>query len=124
MTDALLTHSLLDDWIRPHIEALNAIPGVATLQSCAGHEQGERRPASSETHACAGHLWFMPTPLFSSWRLTALALTDGVEAVSVQYGREVHPIIELTFRRTAREALLPSLTALLAKWAEIDSELA
>jgi hypothetical protein len=113
-----VTWDLLDEWIKPYIADLNELDGVTTLQSCAGHEEGETRPASGETFACDGHLWFADDELFTDDLLTRLTLLAGITSVSKLYGREQAPVIEVTFarrqRRRAMGLLLLALNAVAA----------
>lgn len=107
---------LLDPWIVPWLERLNAIPGVETLQSCAGHEYGETRAASGETSETDGVLWFRATSLFQDQHLVLLSAVRGVDAVAKLYGREEFPVVEILFRRRERERVLRTVTQLLAFW--------
>lgn len=114
---------LLDPWIVPWLERLNAIPGVETLQSCAGHEFGEVRAASGETSEVDGALWFRAHPILRESRLEILSAVEGVDAVSKLFGREDFPIVEILFRRRERERVLRTLSELLEWWHGVDMSL-
>jgi len=115
---------LLDPWMVPHLETLNAIGGVETLQSCSGHEFGEWRAASGETGEVDGVLWFRATRLFRDSRLELLSAVRGVDAVAKLYGREDFPVVEVLFRRVERDRVLRILTGLLRFWALVDQQVA
>jgi hypothetical protein len=77
----------------PWCEKINALPGICTLQSCQGHENGER--------GTAGHLWLwldeekaraFPT------RASELAKSENVEAVSLLFKPWDQQVVEVIFR--------------------------
>ena len=82
-----------DPGMVPWCEKINAISGVCTVQSCAGHENGERGPG--------GHLWLR----LDEQRARAfygcafgLAKQKGIERVCLIYQRYGHEIVEVQFQ--------------------------
>ena len=73
-----------DSEIIPLCDALNAVPGICTLQSCGGHGPGD-----------PGHLWLWldreKSGLFDVWGhvLAHLPGIDGVHRKYTQWGQEV-----------------------------------
>ena len=94
---------LCDPAIRSTIVTLNKL-GALTLQSCAGHKEGETRPASGETFYSDSLIWFDGRlPLWSDMFCLSLLDLEGIELVSRLYGREPFPVIEVTFPLKQRE---------------------
>ncbi len=97
-----------DPAIVPWCTRLNAMEGVCTLQSCAGHVERD----GTRT---AGHLWlWLDMRRSQEWNRRAheLAATPGVERVARLYspwGQEVH---EVWFEGEERGRLTSSLAAI------------
>jgi hypothetical protein len=95
----------------PWCERINAINGVCTLQSCAGHEHGEGGSRSS------GHLWLWlaaEKAIAFQERAFELARHAAIERISTIYqpwGREV---VQIEFRGTPDGQLESSGQAILA----------
>lgn len=92
----------------PWCEKLNALPGVCTLQSCAGHRDGER--------GTSGHLWlWLAEDEARRFRERAfeLARNSLMERVSVIYQPWGQEVVELEFRGSPDNQLEASMTAIL-----------
>lgn len=80
-----------DAEIAPWCDRLNALPGVCTLQSCAGHENGER--------GRSGHLWLWLDEARARAlhkRAFELARRSEIERLSVIYqpwGQEILEVV-------------------------------
>lgn len=96
---------LADAAILPYCDALNALPGVCTLQSCAGHRPGEVSAAAPEGtrdqwSVRSAHLWLWldertaNTFYYSAWWLSKNTLMESVSVRFQPYGRQ---IVELYF---------------------------
>lgn len=77
-----------DEAVFPLCDRLNALDGVCTMQSCAGH----RRPSADRVgqYIYPGEVWLWLSESMLRWFAEAagrLAGQDGIEAVSVLYGR-------------------------------------
>ncbi len=78
-----------DPEIIPWCEKINSIPGICTLQSCAGHEYGEDGIRS------AGHFWLWLSPEKAAnfkQRAFELARNAAIERISTIYqpwGQEI-----------------------------------
>lgn len=99
-------HGWADTEIVPLCDALNALPGICTLQSCAGHRDS------------VGHLWLwldeQNAGAFDRWGYV-LARMRGIEVVSRKYtdwGQEI-TAIEFDGRfEVARDSVLLFFSAL------------
>ncbi len=102
----------------PCCEELNAIPGVCTIQSCAGH--GTERSVESP-----GHLWIRLGPCMSeafdraAFRLSAHPCVEQVAKVYTAWGEEVTSI---TFAGNERNLLAKSLHAVLLFFYSLQHE--
>lgn len=92
-------------------EALNSIPGVCTVQSCAGHVEPGGVLASA-------HLWLRLDPAMSrafdadAFRLAArVAHIEQVARVYAPWGKE---IASITFAGNERDSLRPSMRLIVA----------
>lgn len=92
------------DWV----ERINAVPGVCTLQSCAGHRRGEYQEA--------GHLWlaFNSTTADAFHRRAfELATNPAIERVATCYHVDGREIVIIEFQGEERGALNASLDTIL-----------
>jgi hypothetical protein len=85
-----------DDAIFPLCAELNAMPGICTLQSCAGH------PATEREHVYSGQLWlWLDRPTFWWFVQNAPQLTRCrplIEYVEILFGRDGNrAIVNLMF---------------------------
>jgi len=96
---------LADEAIMQYCDALNALPGVCTLQSCAGHRPGEisaGAPAGTRDQQLerTAHLWLWldertaDTFYYSAWRLSEHPCMEYVAIRFQPYGRQ---LVELIF---------------------------
>ncbi len=89
--------------------ALNALDGVCTVQSCAGHRRGQAIDAA--------HIWLRTSaPVFNAMLRSAPQLVehDEIEELAVRYGRTASgPIIEIIFAGSERGCLEQSSAILL-----------
>lgn len=98
-----------DPDIIPWCERLNALPGVCTLQSCAGHRRGRWRDPA--------HLWiWLDRPMSELFDRQALGLArnpliERVERLYTSWGSEVAAI---TFAGNDRDLLGESMNVVLA----------
>lgn len=95
----------------PWCRAVNAIPGVCTVQSCAGHESpgGYYSPA---------HLWLRLDPAmsaaFNAEALRLSANTARIEQVSRVYTSWGKEIASITFAGNERDSLNESMALIVA----------
>lgn len=101
-----------DDDIIPWCERLNAIPGVCTLQSCAGHaiaDGGVSEPA---------HLWLWldreTSAAFDSAVFTLATKTAFIERIGKFYMPWMQEVVTITFAGNERGLLHHSMCAILA----------
>ena len=100
-----------DPDIVPWCDRINALPGVCTLQSCAGHvRQGGERDA--------GHLWlWLSRPMAGAFDSHAHRLARHVsyiEDVTRRYTSWGQEVTVITFAGNERDRLPPSLRLILA----------
>ncbi len=86
------------------VDNLNKRRGLCTVQSCAGHRDhvGVVRP---------GHLWLRLSPRLMvrfQRHVDSLILADEIEEVSILYGREVGPVVQIVFEGNERGKLAES----------------
>lgn len=101
-----------DPDIVPWTDRLNAMTGVCTLQSCAGHAAPDGR-----SDMAAGHLWlWLSEPMsrqFDAHAFELAARTDCIEEVSRRYGAWGQEITIITFAGNERGSLAPSMRVIL-----------
>lgn len=94
---------LPDPEIIPYVDALNAIEGVCTLQSCSGHREDRSRGVDAP-----GHLWlWLSEPMSRAFdrRAFELASSPMLEAVRRDYSEWGQEIVSLTFAGAERDLL-------------------
>ena len=106
-----------DPDIIPWCDRLNAIPGVCTLQSCAGHvNPGGLRDA--------GHLWlWLDRPMAEAFDSHAHRLArhvDYIEDVARRYTSWGQEVTVITFAGNECDRLPPSLRLILAFLRRLD----
>ena len=97
-----------DRAIVPWCERLNRLPGVCTLQSCAGHRGGET--------LTAGHLWlWLSLEMATEFQGGALALAaqPTIERVYTLYGAWGQEVSVIEFAGEERGCLDASMTTIL-----------
>ena len=95
--------TLCDPAIRTILVQLNKL-GVFTLQSCAGHKEGDTRLASSEKFWSDSLIWFDGRlSLWTDAFCLSLLNLEGIGLVSRLYGRELFPVVEVIFPLEQRE---------------------
>ena len=96
---------LADKAMVPYCDALNDLPGVCTLQSCAGHRPGEISAGApvgtrDQQTARTAHLWLWldertaDTFYYSAWRLSEHPCMEHVAIRFQPYGQQ---LVELIF---------------------------
>jgi hypothetical protein len=93
-------HGLPDAEVFTLTDALNALPGVCTVQSCAGHRL--RSVIDGEEYRQPAGVWLRLGPeAFACFMEQAplLARTPGIEAVRVLFSTgHIGPVVEVDFR--------------------------
>lgn len=110
-----------DPDVFPLVDALNAMPGVCTVQSCAGHRSPE--PKSFDTRDrgdgfTSGQLWLRVSDavlVLLQARLAELLAEPSIEQVSLLYGRtERSPVVDIVFHGNERGMLPEASRAILS----------
>lgn len=99
-----LDSGLPDAEMVPWCLRLNRLPGICTLQSCAGHKRGKRHTS--------GHLWLRldrRTSRAFDARASELAKQSGIESVSVLYRADGQTIASVFFQGNERGRLAVSM---------------
>ncbi len=84
-----------DPEIIPWCEKINSIPGICTLQSCAGHVYGKRSVRVS------GHFWlWLSSEKAANFKQRAfeLARVATIERISTIYQRSGQEVVSIEFR--------------------------
>ncbi len=100
-----------DPEIVPWCERINALPGVCTLQSCAGHESRGSGARSS------GHLWLWLSKekaIAFEKRAFELARDAAIERISTIYQPWGQEVVQIEFRGTPDGQLESSGQTILA----------
>lgn len=98
-----------DPDIYPLVDALNALPGICTVQSCAGHVRAS--PLDGADVYWPAHLWIRASETvlraFQAhvWRLMEY---DGIERCAVLYHPTLGDLIDLQFAGNERGRLAES----------------
>jgi hypothetical protein len=98
------------------VDALNALPGVCTVQSCSGHGPEERKADGGIT---PGRVWLrLSARVFRRFErhVAHLIAGPGVEEASVRYGRArdgAPPVVDIVFAGKERGHLAESGAAIL-----------
>lgn len=118
-----------DPDIFPLCDALNAIEGVCTVQSCAGHRSPEPKSWDTRTDGdglVAGQLWLrLSADMLHAFERSVgtLLLSDEIEQVSLIWGRHRGytngPVVDIVFRGNERGQLHDSERVLLGFFREI-----
>lgn len=130
-------HGYHDPPIFPHVDALNAIDGVCTLQSCSGHrctaashcswcaENTDITAGGDEgAHVSSGQLWLWLSGRMSRrfhQRVFYLAMQPLVEKVSVHYHVEGKEIVDLVFRGHGTGELDSAMRVIVPFFQELSS---
>lgn len=116
-------HGWPDPEIFPLCVSLNALPGVCTLQSCAGHRAVES--GKGQTFPSSGHLWLRldedNTREFEKQVFALYAEKDLIESVSKIYfdSEAGHEIIAIAFAGNERDRLAQSASLILGFFASL-----
>lgn len=106
--NSLGRHGSPDLEIIPLCDALNALPGVCTLQSCAGHKEGSR--------FICGHLWLVldeSTSHAFEQRAFELAYHENIEWLSKVYSSWGQEVVCIEFLGNERGLLQASMEIIL-----------
>lgn len=93
----------LDEGLRPWLDRINALPGLVTLQSCAGHKDGP--------YFHSGRLWVRLTQEATSrFEEVAMELAahDCIEDVGRHYKNWGQEVVEITFQGAEKGRLQES----------------
>ncbi len=104
-------HGYPDPDMIPWCDQLNTIPGVCTLQSCAGHGSAQEGYVASP-----GHLWILlDRELTKRFRARAfeLAVRQEIERVSTLYSSWGQEIALIVFAGNERDSLDKSMRTIL-----------
>ena len=97
-----------DPEIMPWCEKINALDGICTLQSCAGHRGGER--------GLGGHLWLRldraKARIFQN-RAFELTRHSGIERISLIYQPWGQEVVQIEFQGAPTGQLDASIRAIL-----------
>ena len=95
-----------DREIVPWCDRINQLPGLCTLQSCAGHKDGDT--------LVSGHLWLLMSQSaadrFDRTAFLLLRNEDSIEQISWLYQHEGKKIASIIFAGNERESLETSIS--------------
>jgi hypothetical protein len=104
-----------DTDIVPWCDRLNAMPGVCTLQSCAGHRR--------DGYLTSGHLWLWLAPdVCEAFRRRAFELarlSPPIERVTTRYAAWGQEIACVEFAGNERDRLAESMRVILAFFSDL-----
>ena len=101
----------------PWCDRVNKLPGVCTVQSCAGHRE--------DGYLSSGHLWLrLSQPMSEAFDRGALRLAsrDGMEQVARIYAPWGEEVASITFAGDEHNLLPESMGTILAFLTELSEE--